>query len=91
MSDIRPTPLDAAGQGAGNSRRRDWQSLRLLIVPDITHNLLVSLVIVPRTGHPRLHPTLRTRSAEWDPTLSVPDDTLYALAQALAVVNQTRR
>lgn len=91
MSDIRPDPTLFSPRPAAYRRQRDWQSLRLLVVPDITDNLLVSLVIVPRHGHPRLHPTLRTQNAPWDPSLPVPDDTLYALSQALAAVNQTRR
>lgn len=90
MSDIHPHANDLDHQGAGISRRREWQSLRLLIVPDVATQLLVSLVIVPRNGHPRLHPQIRTLVAAWDPALRVPDDTLYALSQALAAVNQTR-
>lgn len=90
MSDNRTRIQEQLEAAAGNSRQRGWRSLRLLIVPDVAENLIVSLVVIPKAGHPYLHPSLRQRIAPWDPAMHEGDETLYALSQALAIVNQTR-
>jgi hypothetical protein len=90
MSDIRTPVQERLEAAAGYSRQRGWRSLRLLVVPDVAEHLIVSLVVIPKDGHPHLHHLLRQRIAPWDPAMHEGDDTLYALSQALAIVNQTR-
>lgn len=74
----------------GNSRNGDWQTLRLLVTRNRSSYLTVAMIEVPKHGHPRLDARIRGMQVHWSPEPTIPDLRLYALAQALAGVSQTR-
>jgi hypothetical protein len=90
MSEAYMPELNITRPPVGYSRRRHFRSLRLLIVPDLTPGLLVSLVVIPSVGHPFIHPEVKALWVPADPKESVGDVSLWSLTKALQGVTQTR-
>lgn len=90
MSDIRRIPVVRNRFELGSSRSTEWSSLRLMVSRDSTDYLTVALVEQARQGHPHLDPRIRGLQVRWFPEYCDYDLRLYAIATALAGVNQTR-
>lgn len=82
-------PVESPSPSTGNSPLPAWRSLRLLVAPAYPSKLIVSLVVIPRNGHPTLHPQLRQLEAPWFPQTQSGDLDLYALRIAFLRASQT--
>lgn len=90
MSEIADRFQAATGAAARNSVQLPFRSLRLLIAPAYPNELIVSLVVIPRSGHPTLHPSLRQLRTAWFPSEHAGELEEYALRVAFLRASQTR-
>jgi hypothetical protein len=88
---MNPTSSQTLYGGVRSNGLPEWKSLRVLIAPAYSNKLIVSLVVLPRTGHPTLHPTLRQLEQEWFPQMHTDDLTAHAVGCAFLRLSQTQR
>jgi hypothetical protein len=90
MSEMLPGTTDNTDRRALSRGLPPWRTLRIVIHPAYPSQLLVSLIVQPKNGHPSMHAYARGLQAAWFPEQHQDDLLTYAVSTAFLRLSQTQ-